>query len=114
MQTLDLNLLTLILALSVYIASIRFVIVSRLIAEPKPDNDHKAKYRRFLKWLLPPDVLFVIAGLLLFLHIYWSNLFGADLQAPSCLASIVIWCFFLGILCLMGHHIYSWCRTLRS
>jgi hypothetical protein len=109
---LDMNLLTLIVGLSVYVSSIRFLVIGRLLADPPPDPARKASYKTFLKWLVPADILFVTSGLLLFLNLSWAILFGGS--APGWFPGAVIWLFFGGILWLIGHHAYSWIKTLRS
>lgn len=112
MQELDLNVLTLIVGLSVYVSSIRFVVLGRLLADPSPPAVKKESYKTFLKWLIPADALFVLAGVSLFLMLFWGHLFGG--KAPQCFSSVVVWAFFGGIVWLVGHHIVSYIRTLRA
>ncbi len=114
MHTLDLNFLALILGLSVYVSSIRFVVIGRLIGESTLSDDRKERYKTFLRWLIPADVLLVVAGVLLFLHIFWKNLFGENATSPECFACVIVWCAFLGVLWLACHHVVSWFKTLRA
>lgn len=112
MQALDLNVLTLIIGLSVYVSSIRFVIVGRLLADPPPSGEKKKSYKNFLKWLIPADAAFLIAGVALFLILFWGHLFGA--KAPGWLSLVVVWAFAAGIAALVAHHLVSYFRTLRG
>jgi len=72
MQPLDLDVLTLIVGLSVYVSSIRFVVLGRLLAEPAPPQPKKDSYKTFLRWLIPADALFLLAGVSLFLMLFWN------------------------------------------
>ena len=114
----DLNLLALIIGLSVYVSSIRFVVISRLIADPTPSPDRRSRYKTFLKWLVPADVSFVISGVLLFLWLFWGQLFDPQgnppAKAPGWFPPVILWAFLVGIAWLIGHHLWSWVKTLRS
>lgn len=112
MQPLDLNVLTLIIGLSVYVSSIRFVVVGRLLADPPPSGEKKKSYKNFLKWLIPADASFLIAGVALFFILFWGHLFGED--APAWFSTVVVWAFAIGIAALVGHHLVSYIRTLRN
>ena len=118
MQKLDLDFLSLIIGLSVYVSSIRFLVISRLMADPPPCANRKEKYKKFLKWLIPADVLFVISGILLMVILFWGNLFDPNgcppAKAPEFFSTIVIWTFIAGVLYLVIHHTASWVKTLRS
>ncbi len=118
MQSLDVNLLTLIVALSAYVATIRLAVLARLVQNPQLPEDQRAKQKRFLILLIPADLLLVVAGVALLLLLFWAHLFSSPgapaATAPKGLEQVVVWCFFLGILWLVGHHIGSWCKTLKS
>jgi hypothetical protein len=110
MQELNLNVLTLIVGLSVYVSSIRFVVLGRLLDDPPPVK--RRSYKTYLKWLIPADALFLTAGVSLFLYLFWCHLFGED--APTFLSIVAVWTFFSGIVWLIGHHIVSYVKTLRA
>jgi hypothetical protein len=105
-------LLTLIVALSVYVASIRLVVLGRLIGEPPLPAEQKASYKRFLKTLVPADVSIVIASSLLFLKIFWDDLFGG--QSPSWFPNVVVWSLFVAVVVLVFHHLRASIRSLRA
>ena len=105
-----LELLTLIVGLSVYVATIRLVVIGRLIAEPPPSADRKAKYKRFLKLLIPADAALVISGVVLVLQIFWSDLFGG--VPPGWFIPVVVWTFFIAVVVLALHHAAAWFYSL--
>jgi hypothetical protein len=111
MLPLDLNVLSLIVGLSVYVASIRFVIVGRLISEPPPSPARKEAYKNFLRSLVPADAGFLCAGLLLFLHLFWVNLGGT--APPAWFAAVIPWAFLVGALSLVLQHTYNYVKTFR-
>lgn len=110
---LDQNFLALIIGLSVYVSSIRFVVICRLLADPPLSCNRKRSYQRFLKSLVPADILFVASGVMLFLKLYWGNLFGGG-AAPDFFSPAVIWLFFVGVIWLVFHHAWSWFKTLAA
>jgi hypothetical protein len=117
MKELDGGLLSLIVGLTVYVSSIRFVVISRLIAEPAPSDDRKTRYKTFLKWLVPADVLLVVSGVLLFIYLYWGHFFSTpspDPRLASAMEFFIPRLFAGGLLWLVGHHAWSWLKTLRA
>lgn len=112
MQQLDLNVLTLIVGLSVYVSSIRFVVLGRLLADPPLAQSKKESYKSFLRWLIPADALFLLAGVSLFLMLFWSHLFCGEV--PKFFSPFIVWTFFAGISWLVGHHVVSYVKTLRA
>ena len=112
MQQLDLNMLTLIIGLSVYVSSIRFVILGRLLSDPEPKEPQKASYKAFLRLLILPDAAFIIAGIAVFLLLFWDRLFGG--VAPAFLNTVAIWTFFIGGLWLVGLHVMSCIKTWNA
>jgi hypothetical protein len=102
-----LDLLTLVIALSAYLATIRLVVISRLAAEPPPRN--AAALKTFLRTLIPADLPLVLAGVFLFLLIFWDDLFGG--AAPGWFEPAVVWAFFVAVLVLVAHHAVAWVRS---
>ena len=62
------NLLRLVIALAAYVGAIRLAVISRMGTHPAPAEAVKSKLKLFLRLLIPADVAFIIAGLLLFLR----------------------------------------------
>ncbi|NGZ98718.1 MAG: hypothetical protein CV089_21825 [Nitrospira sp. WS110] len=105
MQPLDLNVLTLIVGLSVYISSIRFVVLSRLLGDLPLSESKKNSYKSFLRWLIPADALFLVAGVSLFLMLFWKHLLGGE--DPNHFSLVIVWAFSL------VWHGWSSCCVLR-
>ncbi len=104
-------LLTWITGLAVYVGSIRFVVIRKLMDMGSGgDSSQKNSYKMFLRLLIPVDLVLLAAGAALFLHIFWISLFGG--AAPAWLLPIVSWCSFIALLLLIAHHAFSWYRTL--
>src|SRR5687768_5249751 len=106
-----LGLLTLIVALSVYIAAIRLVVIGRLTGDPPVEEPRKSRYKLFLVSLVPGDALLVAAGFFLFLDIFAADLFGGT--APGWFDRVAIWAFFLSGALLVIHHVVAWVRSAR-
>jgi hypothetical protein len=107
-----LDLLTLVVALSVYIATIRLVVIGRLLGEEKLEERRKARYKLFLLTLVPGDALLVVSGFLLFLDIFWADLFGGT--APGWFETTSVWTFFIAGGLLVVHHLVAWVRSVGS
>jgi hypothetical protein len=112
-KELDQNCLALIIGLSVYDSSLRCVVIGRLLADPPLSCSRKRSYLRFLKPLVPADVLFIGSGVVLFLKLYWANLFGRG-AVPGWFSPAVIWTFVVGIIWLELHHAWSWFKSLAA
>jgi hypothetical protein len=110
MQLNYIPLLTWITGLAVYVGSIRFVVIGRLTAATPPKNPGALKW--FLRFLIPVDAALLTAGAALFLHIFWSGLFGGP--TPPVLLSVVTWAAFIALITLILHHLYSWWRSVRA
>ena len=76
------------------------------------DDSKKGSYKLFLICLVPVDLVLLIAGTALFLHIFWTSLFSGE--TPGFLLPIVSWFPFLALIFLIVHHIFSWIKTFRS
>ena len=103
------NLLSLIIALSAYVGAVRLAVIGRMGANPPPAEAVKTKLKLFLRLLIPADVAFIIAGLLLFLQTFWSYMFAG--AAPANLDCVIVWSFFVGVVVLMLHHGFSWYKS---
>ena len=100
------NLLSLVIALSAYVGAVRLAVIGRIGTNPAPTEAVKAKLKLFLRLLIPADVAFIIAGFLLFLRIFWSDLFHG--LAPAGFDPIIVWSLFTVVIVLMLHHVFSW------
>lgn len=110
MSEIDLiDLLSLIVALSAYIGAIRLAVLGRISSQPAPDDATKLKLKQFLRLLVPADMAFIVAGFLLFLRVFWADMFGGT--APASFDPVIIWSFFAGIVVLMLHHVFSWYKS---
>jgi hypothetical protein len=105
MQELNVDVLTLILGLSVYVSSIRFLVLNTMLTG-NLTQARKNSYKFFLLSLIPADVAFVLAGLALFL-----KLFLAVQLLPD---SNIVASFGVGVLWLIGHHFVSWFKTAKA
>ena len=103
------NLLSLVIALSAYVGAVRLAVIGRMGANPAPAEAVKTKLRLFLRLLIPADMAFIIAGFLLFLRIFWSDMFHG--VAPAWFDPLIVWSFFIGIIVLMLHHGFSWYKS---
>lgn len=105
-----LNLLALMVALSAYLAAIRFAVIGRLATVPPPMN--AASLKRFLLSLIPADAPLVIGGLLLTADLFWAPLVGG--AAPGWLYWLAQWLFVAAIIVLAIHHAISWIITVSK
>lgn len=101
-----LDVLTLVIALAVYVASLRFAVVGRLGTEPPPKKPENLKW--FLVALIPVDAALVSSGALLTVKLFHPDLFAGcfDLEA----AAHALFALALGFLAL--HHVYAWYRSV--
>jgi hypothetical protein len=83
-------------------------VLGRIATTPPPSN--KKDLQCFLKLLTPADIFLVFSGIVLFLKIFWVDMFSG--MPPMWFQGAVIWSFFLGILTLALHHIVAWVKTL--
>jgi hypothetical protein len=98
-------LLSLILALSAYVATMRL----RLIDQIKADSDpkRKNKLKRVSRCLTLADAPLIVSGVLLFFHGFWDNTLGlwiSDPEAPGWMLPWSICVFTFAIVVLVGHH----------
>jgi hypothetical protein len=111
-QVNELDLLTLIVAVSVYVATIRLVVLDRLSGDPKPPVDKRKKYKTFLRFLAPVDLAMVTAGTLLFLKLFWGDLFGG--VSPVWFPLAIVRALFFAVIILVLHHLYAVLRSLLA
>jgi hypothetical protein len=106
------ELLTLTIALSVYVATVRLFVLGKLTATTAPPEKKKKHYKLFLILLLPADICLVIAGSLLFCDIFWMDLVG--LPPWAWLKSRALQFLLIGLMVLIAHHIAAWVMTVRN
>ena len=102
-------LLTLVVALSAYIATIRFAIIGRLGSF---DNEKKRTWRKVLAGLIPADSPLVIAGIFLTIDLFLKDMINVD--PPSFFYLGSLWLFFIAVIVLAIHHVLSWKYTLEK
>lgn len=100
----ELAFLTLVVALSAYLASVRLAVINRLGADPAPK--HPEKLRWFLVSLIPADAPLVFSGLLLTADLFWKYLFG--IEPAVCLYTGAVWLFVMTVCYLALHHMAAW------
>jgi hypothetical protein len=112
-----LTLLTIIIALSAYLATIRLLVISRLSqasepiqSPPESTPELRNKLKRFLLLLALADAPLVTSGLLLGLHIFWQDLTRAD--TPPWFLPTAIVLFGIAGLILYIYHLIEWVRSL--
>ena len=107
------ELLTIIIALSAYLATIRLIGIERL---GKPGSevspDVKKKLKRKLLFLMFVDAPLVVSGLLLVYHIFAPDLFGC--VAPACILRTAQGLFALAVVILAVLHAIEWGKTIRA
>lgn len=106
----QLPLLSLVVALAAYVGGIRLAVLGRINAAPPPQD--VAALKRFLKRLIPTDFLLIVAGIFLFLKIFWSDLVGG-IAAPMWFDTLIVWAFFFATVTLVLHHVVAWYKAFR-
>lgn len=109
-QVNELDLLALIVGLSVYVATVRLLVIGRLMGDPAPGAAKAQAYRGFLASLVPADLTILAAGTILFLKIFWCDLFGG--ASPPWFPGAVVWLLFIAIVILIAHHVVGSLRSL--
>lgn len=101
--------LTLIIALSAYIASIRFALIESLRS---PKIKKRETRKRVLVGLIPADLPLVFAGIFLTIDLFLKDMINVD--PPSFFYSGSVWLFSFAVLVLAIHHFLSWLYTLNK
>lgn len=105
----SMNLLALIVALSAYLAAIRFFAQERLATTPRPPNERALKVLLFR--LVFADAPLVVAGLIL----AWQ-LFETPLQTDPCQTKSwwVAFLFCIAVVVMAVYHFLSWCKSIKE
>lgn len=98
------DLLTLVVALSAYLAAVRLAVIGRLGSQPPPKHPKTLKW--FIVLLIPADASLVFGGLLLTADIFWKDLFCVE--PTTRLYTVAVWLFAFAIFYLAIHHLVSW------
>jgi hypothetical protein len=107
--------LSLIVALSAYLATIRLRLIDRI---KKADENQKKRLKLISFWLTFADAPLIVSGVLLFLHGFWGKTLGswwfASPTAPGWLLPWSVGLFWFGGLFLVGHHIAAWWKSITA
>lgn len=107
------DLLTLIVALSVYISTVRLLIIDRLAKlkrQKQPPQKTEARLRSALFWLMPADVPLICAAVLLTWRLFAGPLFWPP--APAWTSFWISALFMTAIFVLVLHHVIAWGQTI--
>ena len=104
-----LNLLALMVALSAYLAGIRFATIGRLASLRSSETATRQTMKTFLRLLVLADAPLVIAGLLVTVDLFPNPLFGKPAPAWCLEWAYRIFVFAVSVLALL--HGYSWIRA---
>ena len=103
----SLTLFAIIIALSAYLATLRWLTIVRI--GKSVDNEDKQILKKSLQLITLPDVPLVISAVLLFAHIFWIYLLGT--AAPDFLFTWSVYLFAISFLTLIAYHIIEWYKT---
>ena len=113
------TLLAITIALSAYLASIRLALITKISdldkqnSNNKEDNikkeEEKATIKMKLYYLAWADIPLVIGSVILFIYIFWDDLFVWG--KPSWLFTVCIYIIFMGVIILAGSHFATWRKT---
>lgn len=97
--------LSLIIALSAYVATIRL----RLIDKMSSDTGNKSKYICMARVLTLSDAPLVISGIFLFIYGFWS--FFSCSSPPEWVKNWSVYLFTFALFTLSLHHAWAWKRS---
>lgn len=103
-----LTLLTIIIALSAYLATMRGLLRERIRHAPEW---RRQELRVSLYLLILPDAILVLSGLLLGIYVFYAYLL--DGEPPAWLLTRAIQLFVAAGFALTGLHVVEWLRALR-
>lgn len=106
-----LNLLALIVAMSAYLAGIRFATIGRLASLRSTDALKRRRMRRFLRFLIAADAPLIVAGLLITVDLFPNPILGKP--APAWCLAWAYRLFVLSVIILAGLHVASWLRAFQ-
>lgn len=108
-------LLTLIVALSAYVATIRLWLIDRI--KKARDEEEKKKLKTTSRLLTLADAPLVVSGVLLFFHGFWNNTLGlwfSCAEPPNWMLSWSIGLLTFALVVLVVHHIGAWWKSVRA
>jgi len=103
----SLTFFAIMIALSAYVATLRWIIITRIRKSGK--KVEKEKLKKSLRPIAYADIPLVISALLLFVHIFLINLIG--ITAPDFVFTWSVWLFTISFLALIVSHIKEWRKT---
>jgi len=109
-QSSELTFLAIIVGLAAYIGAVRFAMLGRLAASPRPN--HAGLLKAFLIGLLIPDIAIVAAGICLFIHLFWHDIF--EVQPSANWLLLAKKCFGICIGALALSHAIQWGITIKK
>ena len=110
-----LSLLTLIVALSAYLATIRLAAITLLMTLGPEKASRKKNIKSLLLGIMIADAPLVIAGLLLGLELCWNVIvFGAPPDPPGCLYRAAVFFFLFALFTLAAQHAVAWVKTIQK
>jgi hypothetical protein len=107
--------LSLIVALSAYVATIRL----RIIDKKSLTNDPRTKksLSRYACWLILADAALIAAGVMVFFHGFWQLTLEPCFPGQKAPEWLIIWsvrCFAFACLILIIMHISTWRRSIKG
>ena len=102
-----LNLLSLIVALSAYLAALRFYAIQRLATKPTNAQSLKA----FLFLLVFADAPLVVAGVLLSLQLFWEPFCTLSASSSSWWVALL---FLIAVMVMSVYHLAAWYKSVKE
>ncbi len=107
--------LSLIVALSAYVSTIRLRIIDK--KTETQDKAVKKSLSKYAFWLIPADLALLASGIMVFFHGFWAftiEPFSPGTPAPEWLLHWSVRCFAAGCLILILLHISTWKRSVKE
>jgi hypothetical protein len=115
------DLLTITIALSAYLATVRMFILQRLVALPEVElldateskkvKARKQELKKLLRLIAIADIPLILTVLLVCSYAFWPDLTG--IAASIYVAKAAIVCFLVGIAILATYHIGEWKKSFK-
>ncbi|MCP9473425.1 MAG: hypothetical protein NNA30_11885 [Nitrospira sp.] len=107
-------LLSLIVALSAYVATIRLRLIDRI---KNAQDEEKKKLKTTSRLLTLADAPLVVSGLLLFFYAFWNNTLGLWFfcaESPNWMLSWSIGLLTFALVVLVAHHMGAWWKSIQA